>query len=135
MKDLIEILTWCRGAGTTSESEFVREHICNIEGIQADGYGNYHLTIGDNPKILWSGHTDTVTRKVGRQNVKWIGKGLLGLHNPQSGQCLGADDGAGLWVMFELIKNQRPGHYVFHREEEIGGLGSGWLAKVENWSK
>lgn len=130
MKDLIEILTWCRGAGTTSESTFVRQHISSIEGIWADEYGNYHLTIGgEDARILWSCHTDTVTRKEGRQNVRWIGKGILGLHNGQPGQCLGADDGAGLWIMLELIKAKKPGHYVFHRDEEIGGLGSDWISK------
>lgn len=130
MKDLIEILTWCRGAGTRSEAEFVRRYIATINGIWPDEYGNYHLTLGgEDARILWSCHTDTVTRKEGRQNVKWLGKGLLGLHNPQIGQCLGADDGAGLWIMLELIKHNKPGHYVFHRDEEIGGLGSSWIAK------
>lgn len=135
MKDLIEILTWCRGAGTASESQFVRERIASIDGMTADGYGNYHLTIGDKPKIMWSCHTDTVTRKVGRQNVKWYNGGILALHNPQNGQCLGADDGAGLWIMLELIKAGKEGHYVFHREEEIGGQGSLWLSRDGNWAK
>lgn len=128
MKDLIEILTWCRGAGTNSERDFVSEHIASIPGIWPDEYGNYHLTIGT-PTILWSCHTDTVTRKEGKQNVKWLGKGILGLNNAQQGQCLGADDGAGLWIMLELIKAEKPGHYVFHRDEEIGGLGSSWISK------
>ena len=128
MKDLIEILTWCRGAGTASEKLFVREYIATIPGAWADDYGNYHLTIGE-PTIMWSCHTDTVTRKEGRQNVKWIGKGILGLNNGKVGQCLGADNGAGVWIMMELIKAEKPGHYVFHRDEEIGGLGSTWISK------
>jgi len=135
VKELIEILTWCRGAGTASESQFVREHIASIEGIKSDGYGNFHLTIGKNPIIMWSCHTDTVTRKVGRQNVKWADDKVLILHNPQQNQCLGADDGAGLYIMLELIKNQKPGHYVFHRDEEIGGQGSMWLSRDNNWTK
>jgi hypothetical protein len=129
LKDLIEILTWCRGAGTQSEKDFVAQHIATIDGIWPDDYGNYHLTIGKEPQILWSCHTDTVTRKEGKQNVKWLGKGWLGLNNGQSGQCLGADDGAGLWIMLELIKAGKEGHYVFHRDEEIGGLGSTWISK------
>lgn len=129
MKDLIEILSWCRGAGTNSEKEFVAQFIATIPNAWADDYGNYHVTVGENPIILWSGHTDTVTRKEGRQNVKWIGKGMLGLNNAQPGQCLGADDGAGLWIMLDLIKAGKPGHYVFHRDEEVGGLGSLWISK------
>jgi hypothetical protein len=135
VKDLLEILTWCRGAGTASESQFVGSYIATIPGIRVDEYGNYHLTIGKEPIILWSCHTDTVTQKVGRQNVKWLGNGILGLHNPQMNQCLGADDGAGLWIMLELIKAGKEGHYVFHRDEEIGGQGSAWLTKPDNWPK
>jgi hypothetical protein len=129
MKDLIEILTWCRGAGTQSEALFVKKFIQTIPNSWTDDYGNVHLTIGKDPTILWSCHTDTVTRKEGMQNVKWIGKGLLGLNNAQQGQCLGADNGAGLWIMLELIKAEKPGHYVFHRDEEIGGIGSSFIAK------
>lgn len=129
LKDLINILTWCRGAGTKSESEFVSRYIATIPNIWPDDYGNYHLTIGSNPEVLWSCHTDTVTRKEGRQNVKWLEKGILGLNNGQVGQCLGADDGAGVWLCLELIKAGKEGHYVFHRDEEIGGLGSSWIAK------
>lgn len=126
-KDLIEILSWCRGAGTHSEETFVRTHIATIPGIERDPYGNYHLQIGDDPKVLWSCHTDTVTRKEGRQNVKWISKGMLGLHNPKPGSCLGADDGGGVWLCMEMIAAEKPGYYIFHRDEEIGGLGSSFL--------
>lgn len=129
MKDLIHILEWCRGAGSQTESLFVQKFIATLPGVWPDEYGNYHLTIGDKPKVLWSCHTDTVTRKEGKQNVRWLGKGIIGLNNPQPGQCLGADDGAGLWIMLELIKAKKEGHYVFHRDEEIGGLGSDWIKK------
>lgn len=128
MKDLIEILSWCRGAHTNSEKQFVKEHIATIDGIWPDEYGNYHLTLGANPRILWSCHTDTVTRKEGRQNVRWLGKGILGLQNGKSGMCLGADDGGGVWIMKQMIAAGKPGHYVFHRDEEIGGLGSTWIS-------
>lgn len=126
-KDLIEILSWCRGAGTKSEEEFVRRYIATIPNIERDGYGNYHLQIGDSPKVLWSCHTDTVTRKEGRQNVKWLSKGLLGLKDGKPGSCLGADDGVGVYLCMEMIKANKPGYYIFHRDEEIGGLGSSYL--------
>ncbi len=128
-KDLIEILSWCRGAGTQSEQDFVNLHIATIPGIERDPYGNYHLQIGDDPKVLWSCHTDTVTRKEGRQNVKWVGKGILALNptHAKPGHCLGADDGGGVWLCMEMIKAKKPGYYIFHRDEEIGGLGSSFL--------
>jgi len=129
VRDLLNILSWQRGAGTKSEASFVYQHIATIPGIKVDEYGNYHLQIGDDPVILWSSHTDTVTKNEGRQNVKWIAKDMLGLHNGKPGQCLGADDGAGLWLMMELIAAGKEGYYVFHRDEEIGGMGSSWLSK------
>jgi hypothetical protein len=129
IKDLLEILSWQRGAGTKSEQQFVDLHIASIPNIEKDDYGNYHLMIGDQPNVMWSCHTDTVTRREGRQNVKWMSKGLLGLQNGKAGQCLGADDGGGIWLMKEMIKAGKEGYYVFHRDEECGGLGSSWLSK------
>jgi hypothetical protein len=40
---------------------------------------------------------------------------------------LGADDGAGLWIMLGMIAARRPGLYLFHRGEEEGCLGSRWI--------
>ena len=128
VRDLLDILSWQRGAGTRSHATFVHQKIATIPGIQQDGYGNYHLQVGDeDPIILWSCHTDTVTKNEGRQNVKWIAKDVLGLNNGRPGQCLGADDGAGIWLMLEMIAAGKPGYYVFHADEEIGGLGSSYL--------
>lgn len=47
-----------------------------------------------------------------------------------SGQCLGADDGTGIWLMWELIKAGVKGLYIFHRAEEVGGQGSGYIAET-----
>lgn len=128
VRDLINILSWQRASGSKSEAAFVYQFISTIPGIQSDEYGNYHLQVGaEDPLVMWSCHTDTVTRHEGRQNVKWVSKGILGLNNGKTGQCLGADDGAGVWLMMEMIKAGKPGYYVFHRDEECGGLGSTYL--------
>ena len=42
---------------------------------------------------------------------------------------LGADDTTGVWLMLNLIHEKKPGLYLFHREEEIGGFGSRFIAK------
>jgi hypothetical protein len=42
---------------------------------------------------------------------------------------LGADDGAGLWIMLGMIAAVRPGLYLFHRGEEQGCLGSRWIER------
>src|SRR3546814_16306749 len=42
---------------------------------------------------------------------------------------LGADDGAGLWIMLGMIAAACPGLYLFHRGEEQGCLGSRWIER------
>lgn len=59
-----------------------------------------------------------------RNEVKTnVVKPLWGKFKPSYG-CLGADDGAGIWLMLEMIDAKLPGVYVFHYGEEKGGIGS-----------
>ena len=76
--------------------------------------------------MLWSCHTDTVHTQGGKQALV-LTNGVVTTQDPNS-NCLGADDTAGLWLMREMILAQRPGLYVFHRAEEIGGWGSEYIA-------
>lgn len=65
--------------------------------------------------------------------------GTVALAKDSIGGSLGADDGAGVWLMMKMIEARVPGTYVFHRGEECGGLGSSemsrkdkeWLSKYE----
>lgn len=41
---------------------------------------------------------------------------------------LGADDKLGCYILCKLIENKVPGLYVFHVGEEVGGVGSSFLA-------
>lgn len=124
---LISILELRRPDMSVTEKKFVLDFLDPIEGMQKDEFGNRYLRIGDEP-VLWSCHTDTVSPGGGgKQNVEWQGD-ILALNQPKAGQSLGADDGAGLWLMLEMIKAGRPGLYVFHRAEEVGGQGSKWIA-------
>jgi len=47
------------------------------------------------------------------------------------GEALGADNGAGMWLLLEMIDAGVPGTYIFHRGEECGGVGSHALAMNE----
>lgn len=38
--------------------------------------------------------------------------------------CLGADDGAGIYIMLKMIEAKVPGSYLFHTGEERGGIGA-----------
>lgn len=118
---LLEMLTAKRPAGSKSERRFIRDHIEPL-GITRDAVGNLIKRIGDAP-VMWSCHTDTVHRAGGSQMVT-VEDGFAVLPKGSGSNCLGADDTAGVWIMCEMIRAQRPGLYVFHRAEEIGGVGS-----------
>lgn len=125
---LLDILRLRRPEGSKTEEEFVAHFLGCIPGMMKDGYGNHFIVVGDNPTTMWSCHTDTVSREGGNQNIQWEGD-VLKLHNGKPGQSLGADDGAGIWLMLEMLKVSKPGLYIFHRAEECGGLGSEYFAK------
>lgn len=128
---LQHMLTFCRPAGSESERKFIREFITPLKP-QVDAIGNRHIVVpmpdGSASSVLWSSHTDTVHRASGRQAVQRVGD-VLKLTVSEKSSCLGADCTTGVWLMLEMIRAGVPGHYVFHRGEECGGIGSMWLAK------
>jgi hypothetical protein len=128
MKDLMEMLSTRRPAGSTTEKNFIRQWIKPLPGIEQDDAGNLYCRIGTEP-ILWSCHTDTVHNKEGFQ-VPSLDKGWISLAPfQQHVNCLGADDTAGVWLMVNMIRERRPGLYIFHRAEECGGIGSHFIRK------
>lgn len=81
---------------------------------------------GDLSDTLFSSHVDTVHTEGGVQKIRYNEKTQQYYKN--DGKPLGADDGAGVWLMLEMIDALVPGTYMFHRGEERGGIGSRWLA-------
>lgn len=81
--------------------------------------------MGTDSPILFSSHTDTVHKAAGKQQVIY-GQGTAW---SEDSNCLGADDTTGVWLMMNMIRAGVPGTYVFHSDEEIGGLGSNFVAK------
>ncbi len=131
LKVLVEILTYKRGYSTSSELDFLNSWLIprlRPYGVEVDAVGNLIVRVGES-NVLWSCHTDTVHRKEGRQNVRYEGD-ILHLNHGKPGDCLGADDGAGIWLMLEMLKAGKPGLYIFHRGEEDGGIGSSFIAKT-----
>lgn len=123
----IEMLKTRRPAWTKSEQRWINRWLVPL-GAQEDDFGNLWLRIGDAP-VLWSSHTDTVHRNGGRQLLAMSEDGKIFLHpDEKQSNCLGADDTSGVWLMREMILDQVPGLYIFHRDEESGGRGSGWIA-------
>lgn len=122
---LFDILSLRRGCFGEGERELITKYIIPT-GATCDSYGNYYLRIGNDP-VMWSCHTDTVheASEKGRQRLL-RGADYIGLAEDDT--CLGADNGAGVWLMLEMIKAGKQGLYVFHRNEEHGGAGSRYAA-------
>lgn len=125
--ELFQILSIMRPHGSKTEAKFIEEFIKPLNPT-VDGIGNQIVRIGDAP-IMWSCHIDTVHNYGGIAPLKVDDKGIITVHDRSMANCLGADDGAGIWLMKQMILAERPGLYVFHRGEERGGIGSKWLAK------
>jgi hypothetical protein len=129
-EELFDMLTYCRPAGSKTEKDFIKKYIKPL-GAQYDVAGNYILAIpmaGDAPsRVMWSCHTDTVHRFGGFQQLTYK-SGMITLDDLHS-NCLGADCTTGVWLMRRMILARVPGLYIFHRAEEIGGLGSAAIAK------
>jgi hypothetical protein len=119
--ELLTMLRTMRPAGSKAERNFVDQWIAPL-GTTPDGFGNHWLTIGDS-RILWSCHTDTVHKSGGEQYVGYTD----GCAYVSRSNCLGADDTVGVWIMRHMILAGVPGTYVFHRAEEVGAHGSGWV--------
>ena len=130
-KRMAQILTYRRPHGSLTVEEFI-----------ADVFDTYDYRLWTSPtgvplaltisvgngdsKTLFSSHLDTVHRTPGKQVIGWDEETSL-FYKPESktdDQCLGADDGAGVWLMLEMIDEGVVGEYIFHYGEERGGVGS-----------
>ncbi|MES0134469.1 hypothetical protein NKJ88_05815 [Mesorhizobium sp. M0016] len=131
MEKYLEMLTFCRPAGSVYEEAFVEKYLRVPHRPIEDGYGNQIIDVGSKPNIVWSSHTDTVHRVSRLQHIE-VGK-KDGFARVAPGQklsnCLGADCTTGVWLMLEMIEAGVPGRYIFARAEERGMLGSSWLAR------
>ena len=127
---LLEILSFARPHDSECEKRFVREFVDKAHpDITQDAFGNRMVRLGSAP-IMWSCHVDTVAAEGGYQMVDFDPMtGLASLRNGKGGMSLGADDGAGVWIMLQMLKAGVEGLYVFHRGEERGCLGSEWIVR------
>lgn len=123
---LLNILNYKRPAGSDSEKKMIAEFIDTLPNCRADKFGNRIVQVGDNVTTMFSCHTDTVHYTDGLQNAMY--DPTLGQVFVQGDECLGADDGAGIIIMINMIKANINGLYIFHREEELGGRGSSYIA-------
>lgn len=132
VQTLYELLTYLRPAGSHQEKAFVEQLKLILPSFAfSDSFGNLIVDIGSNqPKILFSCHTDTVCkqRQSSRQSLDITDYSAI--KSAEDNQ-LGSDDGAGIWLLLNMIDAQIPGRYIFHRAEEIGGQGSTHIRHYE----
>lgn len=95
-------------------------HVDTIEGTDADQ---------PKPPANADGNNDGEPKVVRKKLTYDPNFGLIALDKDSIGGSLGADDGAGVWLMLKMIERKVPGTYVFHRGEELGGLGSKAMAE------
>lgn len=110
----------------------------DMHGLSKDKFGNRYYTIPTPeglPKIIWACHSDTVHREkdtmqgIHTQKIV-VEKGIIKLHpDEKDSNCLGGDDGVGMWLLSEMIASGVPGRYIIHRGEERGCLGSKYIAE------
>ena len=146
-RNISRIFSYGRPAGSANETYYV-ERFCKNPilmkmGMTEDNYtydgkegGNLFLKIGKDPKVLFSCHTDTVDRgspfNAGdRKEIMLDISDMRIKKKIKTNPCLGADDGTGIWLCWELIKAGVEGLYIFHRAEEVGGRGSSYIANED----
>lgn len=148
--DLATILSWKRPHGSSAETSFqvwLAKRLAKTGAKHTLKAGNMVVEIPRGDKtpaaVLFSCHIDTVHRLREDEPVKQkllydaqFGHIFLDQKDPSAGNCLGADDGVGVWIMLRMIEARVPGAYVFHRGEECGGIGSSAMVSQESaWLK
>lgn len=133
---IVEILSTRRCHNSKGELLFVswlREKLekmeCTITNLEE---GCILADVGKPKKgknILFSCHVDTchsMAESDGTAQKLFFDSGLghIFLDKSVPAGCLGADDGAGIYIMLKMIEAKVPGSYIFHRGEEKGGVGA-----------
>ncbi len=74
IKTLLDMFSYQRPAGGATERLFIAKY---LKAFAPDSTGNLVLTVGDNPRILFSSHMDTVHKFDGRnKSIKYDGQFL-----------------------------------------------------------
>lgn len=146
-KRLLSMLRCPRPAYSKADERFIETYIDSLPcSVEEDEVGNRIVRVaGADEHIAWSCHTDTMHHMERKQRIVCSEDGMVSLrsggtprnsptaHNPRIPRksphnCLGADDTVGVWLMLEMIEAGRSGLYLFHRGEEVGGVGSEFIA-------
>lgn len=127
---LSTLLSYRRAHNSVGEKQYVLDHIIPLKPQLISTPDNevmaFFVYVGQS-EIMFTSHTDSV-----HMNVTDIWQDVHlknGLYCKEDNQPLGADDAAGNWLMFNMIRAEVPGVYAFFRGEERGGIGSSFCAE------
>ena len=126
--NLFNILETRRPSGSMSEAKFAARLISYASTLATldfiDEAGNISFVTSPS-ETIFAAHLDTVSSGDANVPNTLITSGhIVTAENHQ----LGADDGAGIYILLELMRHKVPGRFVFTRGEEVGGLGARYLA-------
>ena len=143
-KILHEALSRKRAHESDTDAEFAGVLIAHLASFgltpeRIDAAGNIYYQVGES-RTLFAAHIDTAHHMGGVNTYKLYKseKVRFKKNTPTAwaqaafvkadGAALGADDGAGVMLLCWLMQNYVPGHYVFTRGEECGGIGATFIA-------
>lgn len=134
---LFHLLKTCRphkGKGEKATIKWISSSLAGYGTHTVDSIGNLHIDTRLVPtnRTMFTCHVDTCDHVDGKKRITYDSKsGMVSLHKSSKtkGNVLGADDGAGVYVLMHMIAAGIPGYYCFFIGEERGGVGSSWLAK------
>lgn len=142
---IVSILKTRRAHNSAQELKFVgwlRSYLADNlkQEIITLAEGCVAVVVGKKPTTLFSCHVDTVHTASEHEQVicydsnfghVFLDKNHVYPQGEFSPNCLGADDGAGIYIMLRMIEAGVEGGYIFHRGEERGGVGA-WAVLKEN---
>lgn len=120
-QSLISILSMKRPHKSAGDEALVAK-ILEATGGTRDLHGNVWVVTDPTSRTLFTCHTDTVHH--GNEPDQTVMYDVTTKELFVNDDVLGADDGAGVWLLLEMIAAKIPGTYVFYRGEERGGIGS-----------
>ena len=135
--EICKIFSYRRQHESEGEKAFIDEYMGRFTPIKSKAgeilayrYDNTNSKSKNN--ILWASHIDTVHYSKPNQVFQDIYIDSFGTAFVDEHQdCLGADDGSGVWLLLEMIKANCFGTYIFFRGEEQGCIGSSQLAEEQ----
>ncbi len=99
-----------------AEEDFARKYLFDME---TDDIGNRFVSVGES-NTAFCAHLDDVSRDVSNVVQAFDGRFLRSDGNT----ILGADDKCGVALLLQMIKERKPGKFLFFVQEETGHHGS-----------